>query len=210
MLCALGQHQYLAALLEGARDFCGYGFSPGKVMDQMSENVLDACSGRQVDARLARSRQHLQIVWCAGRLGGRVPERPALHEDDRMLAISANRCGCQAQHELRLGPFEDGVERRCAHVVALVDDDLPVVFDQRVHLAQAGQRLHHGDVDLAGGFGFAAADSADHELAGILIQCEESLQTCGAMGWMDARKAHWSRYGIRAASSARDRHLCGH
>jgi hypothetical protein len=35
MLCALGQHQYLAALLEGPRDFCGYGFSPGEVMDQI-------------------------------------------------------------------------------------------------------------------------------------------------------------------------------
>ena len=32
MLCALGQHQYLAALLEGPRDFCGYGFSPGNRM----------------------------------------------------------------------------------------------------------------------------------------------------------------------------------
>ena len=84
MLCALGQHQYLAALLEGTRDFCGYGFSPGKVTDQMSENVLDAGSGRQLDARLPRSRQHRQIVWCTGRLGGRVPDRPTLHEDDRL------------------------------------------------------------------------------------------------------------------------------
>ena len=58
----------------------------------------------------ARSRQHLQIVWCAGRLGRRVPDRPALHEDDRLLAIAANRRGSQAEHELRLGPFQDGIE----------------------------------------------------------------------------------------------------
>jgi hypothetical protein len=47
----------------------------------------------------------------------------------------------------------------------VVDDNLSVVFDQRVHLAPARQRLHHGYVDPAGRLGLATADCADHPLA---------------------------------------------
>ena len=110
-------------------------------------------------------RHHLQVVRCAGRSGRRVPDGPALHEDDRLLAIAANRRGGQAEHELRLGPFEDGIERRGANMMAFIDDDLSVGLDQCIDLALTGQRLHHGDVDLAGGLGFAATDGADHALA---------------------------------------------
>ena len=60
-----------------------------------------------------------------------------------------------------------------ARVVALVDDHLPIVLDQRIHLALAGQGLRHGDIDLAGGFGFATANGADHALA----DAQERLQT---------------------------------
>jgi len=49
-------------------------------------------------------------------------------------------------------------------MVALVDDHLPIVLDQRIHLALAGQGLHHGDIDLASEFGLAAADGAEHAL----------------------------------------------
>ena len=57
--------------------------------------------------------------------------------------------------------------------MTLIDDDLSVSLDQGVHLALAGQRLHHGDVDLAGGFGFATANGANHALA----DAQERLQT---------------------------------
>ena len=98
------------------------------------------------------------------RRGRRVTNRPALHEDDRLLPVEADRCGREAQYELRLGPLEDRVEGDCADVVALVDDHLPIVLDQRIHLALAGQGLRHGDIDLASLFGIAAADAADYAL----------------------------------------------
>jgi len=49
-------------------------------------------------------------------------------------------------------------------MVAFVDDHLPIVLDQRFHLALAGQGLHHGDVDLAGRPGLASANGAVHAL----------------------------------------------
>jgi hypothetical protein len=69
-----------------------------------------------------------------------------LREDDRLLAVAADRRGGQAEHELRLRALENGIERRGAHVVALVNDDMPVVLDERTDLALARQRLHHRDV----------------------------------------------------------------
>ena len=60
-------------------------------------------------------------------------------------------------------------------MVALVHDHLPVVLDQRIHLALAGQGLHHGDIDLSSGFGLAAADGADHTLAGAKKRLQSLL-----------------------------------
>ena len=50
-------------------------------------------------------------------------------------------------------------------MVALVDDHLAIVLDQRHHLPLAGQGLHHSNVDPAARLGLAAADGADHALA---------------------------------------------
>ena len=47
---ALGQHQNLAALLEGPRDLGGDGLSPGRVIGKVPEHVLNPRRGRQVDA----------------------------------------------------------------------------------------------------------------------------------------------------------------
>lgn len=49
-------------------------------------------------------------------------------------------------------------------MVALVDDHLTVVLDQRHHLPLAGQGLHHGYIDPAGWLGLAASNGADHTL----------------------------------------------
>ena len=49
LLCALSQHQHLAALFEERSDLGGDGFGPGQVIGKMPEHVLNACCGRQVD-----------------------------------------------------------------------------------------------------------------------------------------------------------------
>ena len=74
------------------------------------KNVLDACIGGQFDPCVARSRQHFQIVRRSGRLGRRVADWPALHEDDWLLTIAADRRRRQAQHLFGLGPFQDRIE----------------------------------------------------------------------------------------------------
>jgi hypothetical protein len=54
----------------------------------------------------------------------------------------------------------------------VVHDDLAAALDQRVNLALAGKRLHHGDVDLARGFALATTNGADDTLS----NGEESVQ----------------------------------
>jgi hypothetical protein len=105
------------------------------------------------------------------RLRRLVPDRSALHEDDGLLRVAANRRCRQADHVFRLCTPQDGIERRCTDMVAFVHDHLPVAFHQWIDLALTRKRLHHRDVDLAGGLVLAAADDTDHALA--------RLQKCG-------------------------------
>jgi len=57
-------------------------------------------------------------------------DRPALHEDDWLLPIAADRRCCQAKHVLRPCPPQNGIEGDGANVVALIDDYLPVILDR--------------------------------------------------------------------------------
>ncbi|GHU07514.1 hypothetical protein FACS1894158_15880 [Betaproteobacteria bacterium] len=62
-----------------------------------------------------------------------------MHENDRLLTITANwRCG-QTKHKLRFDLFQDGIERYCANMMAFIDDNVTVVLNQRIDLALAGQ-----------------------------------------------------------------------
>ena len=106
------------------------------------------------------------------RLDRGVTGRPALHEDDWLLAITANRRGGESEHVFRLYPLQDRIERHGPDVVALVDDDVTVIFDQGVNLALTRQGLHHSDVNLSCRLCLAATYGADHPLA----NAEESLQ----------------------------------
>ncbi|OIQ72318.1 hypothetical protein GALL_460570 [mine drainage metagenome] len=150
----------------------------------MSEYLLDAGIKRQFDPSVAGARHHLQIVRRPGRRGCRVADGPALHEDDRLLPVASDRSRCQTEHVLRLGPFQDGVEGDRANVVTFVDDHLSVALDQRAHLALAGQGLHHGNVDLAGRLGLAAADGADHALADAQKRLQPLLPLLQQLGAM--------------------------
>ena len=143
---------------------------------------------------------HLQSRRCAFRLGRRVPDRSALHEDNRVLAVASERRRRQAQHVLGLGPLEDGLERDGRQVMALVDDDVAVLFDQLADLALAGQRLHHGNVDPAGGPGLAAADGTDHFLADLEERMQALLPLPQQLGAMDQDQ------GVHA--TARDQCRC--
>ena len=135
MLGALGEYQNFAALVVGDLYFRSYNQRSGLVVSEVSKHVLNPSLGLKINARVEQTWHYLEIAGSAGRLGRRTSNRPALHEDDRLLPVATERRGGQAQDVFRLGPLQDGVERNCADVVAFVDDDVTVVLDQRVHFA---------------------------------------------------------------------------
>jgi hypothetical protein len=128
------------------------------------EHVLNSGFERQVNARMQRIRRHFQIMSDTGRFCYRMANRATLHEDDRLLAVATDRRGGEAEHVFRLGAFQNGIERHRADMVAFVHDDMPVMLDQWIHFALPQQGLHHRDIDLPCGLGFAAADRVDRTL----------------------------------------------
>ena len=98
VLGAFGQRQHLAALPEGVDDRAGDGCRAGRVLCQMPEHILDARLQWQSDRRLDELRHHRQIVRRLKRLRRLEPDRPALHEDDGLLPVAANRRCRQADH----------------------------------------------------------------------------------------------------------------
>ena len=90
---------------------------------------------------------------------------PALHENDRLLAITADRCGRQAEHVFGFGLLQNRIEGCRADVMAFVHNHVTVVFDQRIDFTLTRQRLHQRDVDFSSRLGLAATDGADHPLA---------------------------------------------
>ena len=84
---------------------------------------------------------------------GRAPEanRPALHEDDRVVPVSTDRCRCEAEDKSGLHFLHDALERERGNMVAFIDDHLPVVRDDVSDGAFPHEALHDADVDRAGG-----------------------------------------------------------
>ena len=118
-------------------------------------------------------RDHFQIVRRRLGTGRLVPDRPTLHEDDGLLSVAPDGCCRQAQYIFGLGSFQNRVKRSRSYMVAFVNDDVTVIFNQGVNLILLRQRLHHGNVDLASRFELATADGADHTFA----NAKERLQT---------------------------------
>ena len=67
--------------------------------------------------------------------------RPALHEDDRMVAVLAGDGRGQARDELRLCPADDLLETLSGQVVAFVNDEMSVVSHQVTHHVLSHQAL---------------------------------------------------------------------
>ena len=102
------------------------------------------------------------------------PDRTALHEDDRMVAVPARDRRREPEHVFRLRAAGDGLEADGGDMVALVDHEMPVVGDDVVHLALAHQALYDADIDDAAGLAPAAADPSDSRCGKI----EERLEPC--------------------------------
>ena len=162
---ALGQYQHLAALAIGFDDLSSNGVGSGLVNGKVPEYILNPSVLRQVNPRVQCARRDRQIMRRIRRLGGGVSSWPALHEDNRLLSITANRSSGQTEHVFGFGLLQNRIERRRADVMAFIHDHMSVVFDQGINFTLARQRLHYRDVDIPCGLGLAATDGANHAFA---------------------------------------------
>ena len=61
---------------------------------------------------------------------GMMPDWPALHEDNRLMAIPPDRRGCEPQDISRFSLFQYGLEGEGREVVAFVHDDLAIAVER--------------------------------------------------------------------------------
>ncbi len=90
-----------------------------------------------------------------------MPNRSALHEDDRVVTVLARHGRGQTEDEPGLRLAGDALEALRRQMVALVDDEVPVVGDAIVDDALSDQALDDGDIEPAGGAIAPAANAAD-------------------------------------------------
>ena len=104
----------------------------------------------------------------------RAPEtnRPALHEDDRMVAIPTEWRRRETEDERGLHFLHYPLERKRGNVVTLIDDHLTVVRDDVSDNAPTHEALHDGDVDRAGGRPLSRSDRAN----GPIVDIQEGRQ----------------------------------
>src|SRR5487761_487049 len=78
-----------------------------------------------------------------------MPDGPALHHDDWVVAVLSCWPRREPRHEPRPCLPEHSIEAHGRNVVALVDQDVPVIGDQILDLALGTETLQHADVDCA-------------------------------------------------------------
>ncbi len=87
------------------------------------------------------------LLSCKGEV---VPDRPTLHEDDRVVAVLAlnrGRRSCDKKCLRSTGYF---FKHRSGNMMAFIHDDLPIIFDQGIHPVFVDQAVQDGNVDQPG------------------------------------------------------------
>jgi hypothetical protein len=168
MLVALGEDQRRAPRPDAVHDILADAARAGVVVDQRPTERLKLqalVSLRSLERLECRGpHQHPVLKRPDRGLRARIdamPNRTALHEDDRMMAILARDGGGEACHKSRLGLPCHLLEAARWQVVAFVDYELTVIRYAVVDYARPGQTLDYGHVDKASRTAPAAADAAD-------------------------------------------------
>src|SRR5262249_15898493 len=78
-----------------------------------------------------------------------------------MMPILARDSRGEPKHVPGLRPSRDGFETDCGGMVAVGDDEVPVVADQVVDLAIADEALHQSDVYFPRGLALTAPNGAN-------------------------------------------------
>src|SRR5437762_1862193 len=90
-----------------------------------------------------------------------MPNRAALHEDDRMMTVFAGHRRGQSEDIARFHPAGHKLKTRCRKMMALIDDQMAVVRYQVGYFASAHEALDQRDVNDAGRLAASAANGAD-------------------------------------------------
>jgi hypothetical protein len=90
-----------------------------------------------------------------------VMDWPALHEDDRVMAILARHRGREPKDIARLVSARDQLEADGRKMMAFVDDQVAVIGDEVANLAIANEALDQRDVDPPCRLALYATDRAD-------------------------------------------------
>jgi len=113
-----GQHQHLASIAVSVDDLGSNRARSGLINREVPEYILNPCLLRQIYPRVQRARRDRQIVRRTGGLGCCVASWPALHENNRLLTVAANRCGSQPEYVCGFGLLQNRIEGCCADMMA--------------------------------------------------------------------------------------------
>ena len=181
MLVSLRQHQRRPAVAHRLDDVVADAPVARLVVDQLLIERLElhALVGIGSPGRLERRRLHEDEVLerPRGRLRPRVdamPDRSALHEDDRMVTVLARDGRRQPDDESGLGLARDLLEAVRRQVMTLVDDQVAVVGHAIIDDALPDEALNDRDVEQSGRPASPAAD-ATNRLRGHAEERRESL-----------------------------------
>ena len=174
---------------------------------------LHALVGVGSSCRLERRRLHEDEVLerSRRRLHSRIhamPDRPALHEDDRVVAVLPRDGRRQPEDEPRLRLARDLFEAVRRQVVALVDDQVAVVGHAIIDDALPDQALNDRDIEQPGRRVSPAAD-APNRLGGHAEERREALdpliEQLAPMDEHERADAALSRSATRRRPSCRTR-----
>jgi hypothetical protein len=90
-----------------------------------------------------------------------MPNRAALHEDNRMVAILSRDSGGEAKNELRLRTSDNLFEAMRGEMMAFVNDQMSILRNTIVDDALSDQTLDHSDINSSCRLAVASSDPAD-------------------------------------------------
>src|SRR5882672_6958000 len=102
-------------------------------------------TGRFECLESCRADDHMMSKWtrrCLLPSVDTMPDRPALHEDDGMMAVLARDGGGEAGNELGLGPARNQFKAASRHVMTFIHHQMPVGANSIIHYAPANEALH--------------------------------------------------------------------
>src|SRR5208283_1007520 len=168
MLVALGQYQRRPSFVNGRTHVVADKLIAGLIRNQLGVQLLELDShilGRRSQwPKPGGTDMHGVRKWTGSRRCpgiDPVTNRPALHEDDRMLAILAADGRGQACDIPGLRPADDLLEALSGQVVAFVNNEMSIVSNDVIHDVLSYQALDDRHIQQSGRLPASTPDPTD-------------------------------------------------